>query len=92
MSRDTDPVPLIFEDDLEGEFRRRYSDANDRQIAALMASFLEQVPPVTPCDDGSDVASLAVDEELRAELAQWIASLKEYAGDAYPPAATGANA
>ncbi|RTL35470.1 MAG: hypothetical protein EKK53_24260 [Burkholderiales bacterium] len=69
--------------DLLGAFHAQFPDANDQEIAALLAAFLEDVSPVTTTDDGLEVEQTDADE--LAAVRAWISELKAFAGDAYPP-------
>lgn len=74
---------LLDAEDLRSAFEAQFPDADDQEIAALMAAFLEDVPAVTTTDDGAHVAQ--TDPAEQAAIQSWIADLKAFAGNAYPP-------
>ena len=83
--RQSDTPKLVTTEDLEQMFRRKYPRATDQQIAALMAAFLEEVPAQAVLDDGGLTRADAIEEGWSETVAAWIAELKDFAGDAYPP-------
>ncbi|HJV96742.1 MAG TPA: hypothetical protein VJ608_11925 [Albitalea sp.] len=88
MTGPANAIPgLVTTEELEDAFRSMYPAASDQELAARMACFLEEVPAKTVLDDGA-LTQAGTDDEWRAALQEWIARLKELAGNAYPPTPT----
>lgn len=59
---------IIADDELYATFKEKMPESSDKEIALMVADFLEQVPPKDP---------LSEEEEL--SIKKWIKDLREYA-------------
>ena len=72
-------------DELYGLFRQNFPFASEQEIAALVAQFVESVPPtVTVTDDGAVLPNSHEPPEEEVNRLEWLGRLREFAGDAYP--------